>query len=160
MVKVKVVVPTWHVYSPPAAAVMEVKSRLYWVCVPLGTLVPNINVGCWESEATHGTVTASPAITVRMFGGSRMIVSALPAVADGGGAHTEGTVDKTSVKLLTNQMQKLLTIITQHCPGAVDSYPITEGGHTGIVALVVIGDSIQHQDAGTGIYQSTLYSYP
>jgi len=84
MVKVKVVTPTWHVYTPPAAAVMEVKSRLYWVCVPLGTLVPNINVGCWEPEATHGMVTASPVITVRMFGGSRMIVSALPAVADGG----------------------------------------------------------------------------
>ena len=88
MVKVKVVVPTWHVYSPPAAAVMEVTSRLYWFCMPLGTFVPNINIGCWEPEATQGTVTASPAITVRMFGGSRMIVSALPAVADGG-EHTQ-----------------------------------------------------------------------
>jgi len=57
-------------------------------------------------------------------------------------------------------MQILLTIVNQHSPGAVDSYPATEGGHTGIVALIVIADSIQHQDAGTGICQSTCYSYP
>ena len=63
---------------------MELKSRLYWFCVPLGTPVPNMNVGCWVPEATHGIVTASPFVTVRVLGGFRMIVSSFPAVDEPG----------------------------------------------------------------------------